>query len=501
MIGKSALAEVVGVQISKAHAFSKTPSDAIRLIENFGVEGDAHAGATDRHRYHVRRFGQQPNLRQVHLIQSELFDELSDKGHAVRPGELGENVATRNIDLLSLPTGTRLRLGGAAVIELTGLRNPCSQIEDFQPGLLRHVVETTTGGLVRRAGVMSIVLKGGEVRPGDEIEIELPPLPHTPLVYRVPELEVVVASIETAADDVRSLELRAIDNGALPPFTAGSHINLLLPGDMTRSYSLSNDPSERDRYVVLVRRDHGSRGGSSYIHEQLKTGDRLRIHPPHNNFVMDESARHTILVAGGIGITPLRSMIHRLASQRMDWQLFYAVRHRDGAAFLSELEKIGNANPGRIHLHFGADTRGGRLDIPAIVRHAPDQSHFYCCGPQSMIASFEEATADLPRERVHVERFSGRQPAVEGGFEIHLRRTGLSIPMPRGLSILDALLAAGVDVPYSCKEGVCGCCKVRVLDGLPDHRDVILHAEQQARNDQIITCCSGSLTPTLVLDI
>jgi|SRR6185437_6088081 len=182
--------KIVGVQFSSKHVFSKMPQDAIRLIENFGVEGDAHAGLTDQHLYHIKRYGQHPNLRQVHLIHAELFDEVSLKGHAVRPGELGENISTRDVDLLGLPIGTRLRLGPEAVIELTGLRNPCHQIEDFQPGLLKHVVESKPTGLVRKAGVMSVVLQGGEVRPGDPIEIELPPLPHKPLIYRVPELEV-----------------------------------------------------------------------------------------------------------------------------------------------------------------------------------------------------------------------------------------------------------------------------------------------------------------------
>ena len=181
---------VVGVQISQKHVFSKIPKDAIRLIEHFGVEGDSHAGTTDQHLYHIRRYGQQPNLRQVHLIQAELFDDVAGKGHTVRPGDLGENVATRNVDLLSLPTNTRLRLGPEAVVELTGLRNPCHQIETWQPGLLKHVVVKHSTGVVRKAGVMGIVLQGGEVRPGDPIVIELPPFPHEPLIYRVPEPEV-----------------------------------------------------------------------------------------------------------------------------------------------------------------------------------------------------------------------------------------------------------------------------------------------------------------------
>jgi MOSC domain-containing protein YiiM len=183
----NAVAHVLAVHSSDRHAFSKPSKDAIRLIENWGVEGDAHAGPKDQHLYHIRRFGEQPNLRQVHLIHAELLDAVRAKGHTVLPGQLGENISTRNLDLLGLPQGTRLRIGAQAVVELTGLRNPCRQIDEFQPGLRSHLVERTDAGVVRRGGVMAIVLEGGTVRPGDRIEVELPPPPHAPLVYRMPE--------------------------------------------------------------------------------------------------------------------------------------------------------------------------------------------------------------------------------------------------------------------------------------------------------------------------
>jgi MOSC domain-containing protein YiiM len=177
---------IVSVSVSGTHTFSKKTTKSIRLIENFGVEGDAHAGPTDQHLFHIRRFGKIPNLRQVHLIHAELFDELADKGHSVRPGDLGENIVTRGVDLLGLPTGTCLKLGPEAVVEITGLRNPCKQIENFQTGLLRQLAVQTPRGLVRKGGVMGIVLKGGIVRSNDPVEIALPPIPHQPLIYRVP---------------------------------------------------------------------------------------------------------------------------------------------------------------------------------------------------------------------------------------------------------------------------------------------------------------------------
>jgi MOSC domain-containing protein YiiM len=181
--------KVVSVHVSQKHTFSKGAAASIRLIEDFGVEGDAHAGPTDQHLFHIRRYGQMPNLRQVHLIHAELMDELAETGHVVRAGDLGENVTTRGVDLLALPTGARLKLGPEAVVEITGLRNPCKQIENFQPGLLQLLAVATPEGLVRKGGVMAVVLKGGIVRPDDLIGVELPPQPHEALTYRVPARE------------------------------------------------------------------------------------------------------------------------------------------------------------------------------------------------------------------------------------------------------------------------------------------------------------------------
>ena len=175
-------AQVVAVHRDAAHRFSKLPVDAISLQAGFGVVDDAHFGATVQHRSRVARDPSAPNLRQVHLVAAELHDELRAGGFDVGLGDIGENVATRGLDLLALPTGTRLRLGGAAVVQVTGLRNPCRQLDDFRPGLMRAVLDRDDeGNLVRKAGVMAIVLSGGDVRPGDPIAVELPPLPHTPL--------------------------------------------------------------------------------------------------------------------------------------------------------------------------------------------------------------------------------------------------------------------------------------------------------------------------------
>lgn len=177
------MGRIVAVSRSGEYTFTKPNQDAVTLVAGLGIEGDVHQGVTVKHRSRILRDPTKPNLRQVHLMHAELHDELKASGFAVAPGQLGENVTTRGVDLLGLPTGTRLRLGPHAVVEVTGLRNPCPQIEAFQEGLLKQVVgRDDDGNVVRKAGIMSVVLVGGEVRPGDEIRVELPAEPHSPLV-------------------------------------------------------------------------------------------------------------------------------------------------------------------------------------------------------------------------------------------------------------------------------------------------------------------------------
>jgi MOSC domain-containing protein YiiM len=183
MTNSAARPRVLAVSLGHGHHFSKTPSLSIRLLTGLGVDGDAHMGETVKHRSRVRKDPTRPNLRQVHLMHAELFDELRVKGFAVQPADLGENVTTSGIDLLALPAGTRLHLGATAVVEVTGLRNPCVQIDGFQKGLMAATLDRDAdGNLIRKAGVMSIVLADGDVRPGDAVRVELPPTPHRPLL-------------------------------------------------------------------------------------------------------------------------------------------------------------------------------------------------------------------------------------------------------------------------------------------------------------------------------
>jgi ferredoxin-NADP reductase len=312
--------------------------------------------------------------------------------------------------------------------------------------------------------------------------------------------ELRVKRISYEAESINSYELVLPAGDELAPFTAGSHIDLHLKNGMIRSYSLVNDQSERHRYVIAVNKDASGRGGSSFVHDTFKAGDIVTVSGPRNNFALREDAECSLLIAGGIGITPLMSMIRRVEALSRPWQLFYATRTRRAAAFLDEFDAIRpNAD---LNLHFD-DEHGGRpLDLAAIVGNAPTNAHLYCCGPVPMLEAFEKATAGRPSGHIHVEYFQAKQaPAVDGGFEIRLARSKRTVAVEPGKTILDAVLDAGIMANYSCSEGVCGTCETRVIDGIPDHRDLFLSPEEKAANKTIMICCSGSKSGTLVLDL
>ncbi|MFH0302366.1 PDR/VanB family oxidoreductase [Bradyrhizobium sp. 31Argb] len=315
-------------------------------------------------------------------------------------------------------------------------------------------------------------------------------------------MQVRVKRISYEAERINSYALVAPGGDDLIAFTAGSHIDLHLANGMIRSYSLVNDSRERHRYVVAVNKDAASRGGSSFIHDTVRAGDIITISHPRNNFVLEENATHSVLIAGGIGITPLLSMIRRLQTLGRSWKLFYAARTRSAAAFIDELHALRPDIHRNLHVNFDQEPAGCMLDLAEIVKNAPADAHLYCCGPVSMLEAFEAATADRPAGQVHVEYFKAKEkPAVEGGFEVRLARSGLTITVQSGQTILQALLDAGITANYACSEGVCGTCETRVIEGIPDHRDQFLSNEERAANKTIMICCSGSKSSTLVLDL
>ncbi len=316
-----------------------------------------------------------------------------------------------------------------------------------------------------------------------------------------PTLEVLLRGITYEAEGVNAYILEPVGGGALPPFTAGAHVDLHLPNGITRSYSLLNDPAERGRYVIGVHHAPESRGGSRYVHEALRVGARLTIGPPRNNFPLNEDAPHSVLIAGGIGVTPLLSMATRLESLGRSWELHYACRTRARAAFLERLAAL-DAGRGRLHLTFDDEEGGRMLDLAALLASARPDAHLYCCGPLPMLDAFERAAQRRPAAQVHLEYFVPKsEAAVEGGYEVVLRRSGKVVPVGPGQTMLAALLNAGASVNFSCSEGVCGTCETRVLAGLPDHRDAFLTDEEKAANGTVMPCCSGSLSPRLELDL
>ncbi|ANN78026.1 PDR/VanB family oxidoreductase [Bordetella flabilis] len=310
-------------------------------------------------------------------------------------------------------------------------------------------------------------------------------------------LNLRIRTIAQEADGIHSFELVEEGGAALPPFTAGAHITLHLPGGLARSYSLINTPGEQHRYVIAVNRDAASRGGSRYLHEQARVGQVLRAEAPRNLFALDETAQRSVLIAGGIGITPIRSMIRRLEVLGRDWRLHYCARRPAAAAFLDELD-----GDDRVSTYFDGAARARRLDIAATVAALPRDAHVYCCGPLPMLEDFRRHTAALPAERVHFEHFSAVEtPAQEGGFNVRLARSGRSVRVPPGHSILQALLDAGEAPAHSCQQGVCGSCETAVLAGRPEHRDQVLSEAERAAGKTMMICCSGSLDAELVLDL
>jgi vanillate O-demethylase ferredoxin subunit len=310
-------------------------------------------------------------------------------------------------------------------------------------------------------------------------------------------LQLRIKSVTWEAPSILSYELRPVEGDELPPFNAGAHIDLALPNGLVRSYSLLNAQAERHRYMIAVQKDRSSRGGSKWVHENLRAGDVLTVSAPRNNFPLDESAKKSIFIAGGIGITPILSMIERLSAIGRDWELVYCTRTRASTPFFEPLAAMTG-----VRFNLDEEPGGKLLDIAALVKDAPANAHFYCCGPIPMLDAFEQATQDLERERVHVEYFTAKEPpAVEGGFTVVLAKSGRELPVPPGKTILDTLRDVGLDMRFSCTEGVCGTCETRVLEGVPDHRDRILTDAERAANKKMMICCSGSKSERLVLDL
>lgn len=311
-----------------------------------------------------------------------------------------------------------------------------------------------------------------------------------------PEYEVVVTGKETQADGVVGLTLCPATGRALPEWTPGAHVDLLLDCGLTRQYSLCGDPGDRTAFRVSVLRERASRGGSTYIHDRLEVGTVARVRGPRNNFPLVPAPRY-LFVAGGIGITPILPMIAEAEAAGADWRLLYGGRTRASMAFREHLASYG----GRVAIRPQDET--GLLDLPAFLGQPRPGTLVYCCGPEPLLAAAEGYCAAWPPGTLRVERFRATEEpgGADTAFEVVLARSGLSLQVPPGTSVLETIEAAGVSVLSSCREGTCGTCETDVLAGEPDHRDVLLTPEERAAGDTMMICVSRSRGPRLVLDL
>ncbi|MCE1117333.1 MULTISPECIES: PDR/VanB family oxidoreductase [Pseudomonas] len=312
-------------------------------------------------------------------------------------------------------------------------------------------------------------------------------------------LTLQITDLIAEAKGVMVIELRAPDGAMLPAFSAGAHIELHLPGAIVRQYSLCNDPRERHRYCVGVGLSPTSRGGSRHVHQSLRVGDTLRVSPPRNNFAMEQDAAGFVFFAGGIGITPIWSMIQWCEANQRPWHLFYLVRSRQRAAFLEALRGFGD----KVTLH-ADDEAGGLFDIASAINRQAPNVHFYTCGPTPLMLAVEAAARGFPEVQVHFEWFTPKAqngPASNKAFTVQLARSGQRLEVPADRSILQVLEAHGLRVESSCREGTCASCEICVLDGTPEHRDSVLSPAERKANDVMMICVSRALSDTLVLDL
>ncbi|GER09825.1 cytochrome P450/oxidoreductase [Variovorax boronicumulans] len=312
---------------------------------------------------------------------------------------------------------------------------------------------------------------------------------------------VVVERVTPVADGVVRLRLVSPDGKPLPRWTPGSHIDVECGSpELSRQYSLCGDPDEAHALEIAVLHEPEGRGGSAWVHANVKVGDRLRIRGPRNHFRLDESLPKAIFIAGGIGITPVSAMARRAKALGMDYELHYSGRSRASMAFVDELAAL---HGGRLHVH--AADEGRRNDLHALLATPVPGAQVYACGPLRMLEALEDCCAAWPEGALRVEHFESTlatlDPSKEHAFEVELKDSGLVITVPPDQTLLTALRAANVDVQSDCEEGLCGSCEVRVLAGKVDHRDVVLTRSERDANTKMMACCSRACEGRLVLEL
>jgi tetrachlorobenzoquinone reductase len=310
-----------------------------------------------------------------------------------------------------------------------------------------------------------------------------------------------LVGVERGALDIAVLTFETLGKATLPEPVAGSHVDLHLPEGIVRQYSLLTPLCTPTRHVVGVKREPDGRGGSVWLHDVLKIGDVLEASTPRNHFPLDPYAVETVLLAGGIGITPIYAMYERLRGLGRSVRLHYWCQSARHALFYERL----SAAPG-VCLHFSGDKMGGRWkSLSSVIEQMGACDDVYCCGPQTMLDEVTSLLQARPDVSLHLEHFHPAAvtatDARDNGFEVFLARSGKVFDIPQGRTILEVLKDASVDVAYSCEEGVCGACETKLIEGVPIHRDVVYSAADHQRRGTIMICCAGSRSKRLVLDL
>ncbi|ARD70019.1 VanB family Oxidoreductase/oxygenase BbdH (plasmid) [Aminobacter sp. MSH1] len=315
-------------------------------------------------------------------------------------------------------------------------------------------------------------------------------------------MNVRVEEIADEAEDIRSFTLVSVEGGQLPPAEPGSHINVHIPGGPVRQYSICGHAADTSRYVIAVKKEPNSRGGSVGMHNNVRVGDVIRIDGPRNNFKLVDGDGEALLVAGGIGITPILSMARYLSSVGRPFRLQYFTRSVACTAFHDEL--TGEEFNERVHFQYALQPDAVKAYLRRLLVGPPHNAHLYVCGPKPFMDTvLDIAGAHWPPDHVHVEYFSADPKATseDGSFEVELARSGKTIMVSEGQTIVEALESHGISVELSCEQGVCGTCLTGVLEGVPDHRDAVLTDAERAANDRMTVCVSRALSDKLVLDI
>ena len=313
-----------------------------------------------------------------------------------------------------------------------------------------------------------------------------------------PMMSLRVTRNDRIADDIHMLEFRDAGGRPLPEFSAGAHIEIQVPNGLLRKYSLCNNPAERDRYLVAVKREANGHGGSTNLVDNVKAGDQLLVAPPVNDFELPPRAQDFLFIAGGIGITPIMAMIRQLRTEGKRFRLFYCTRSPETTAFRDELSAPEFKDS--VTIHYDQGDPANSLDLRPILAERKNREHLYCCGPRPLMEAVRQMTDRWSSAAVHFEAFSDADThkPTDKPFKVRLARSGAVVEVPATKTILEALREHGLEVPSSCETGTCGTCRTKLIAGAADHRDLVLAEHERA--DTIMICVSRARTDEITID-